>query len=86
MYGHRLFSATEGHRGFRGPAILIRQGIATAFNVTFLGSVRWVAAIVPGVALLVCVHVPLKRLFFCLKNLESSSRSSNFSGLESRRT
>ena len=37
--GHRLLSATEGPGGFGGLAILIRQDFATAFNVTFLGSV-----------------------------------------------
>ena len=63
--GHRLFSATEGPSGFRGPAILIREEFASAFNVTFLGSgVRWVAATVPGVALLLSVHLPHKRQTF----------------------
>ena len=59
---HRLFSATEGPSGFRGPAILIREEFASAFNVKFLGSgVRWVAATVPGVASLLSVHLPHKR-------------------------
>ena len=63
--GHRLFSATEGLSWFRGPAILIREDFASAFNVTFLGSgVRWVAATVPGVALLLSVHLPHKRQTF----------------------
>ena len=77
--GHRLFSATEGPRGFRGPAILIRQDFATAFNVTFLGSgVRWVAATVPvpGVALLLSVHFPHR--FFFLKKLEVLQEVRNF--------
>ena len=62
---HRLFSASEGPREFRRPAILIRQDFAAAFNVTFLCSgVRWVAAAVLGVALLVSVHLPHKRQTF----------------------
>ena len=82
--GHRLFSATEGPSGFRGPAILIREEFASAFNVKFLGSgVRWVAATVPGVALLLSVHLPHKRqTFFAI--FGSPSRSSKFCGFPNR--
>ena len=76
--GHRLFSASEGPRGFRGPAILIREDFASAFNVIFLGSgVRWVAAVVPGVALLLSVHLPHKRQTF-LQFLEVLQEVRNF--------
>ena len=76
--GHRLFSATEGPSGFRGPAILIREEFASAFNVKFLGSgVRWVAATVPGVALLLSVHLPHKRQTF-LQFLEVLQEVRNF--------
>ena len=63
--GHRLFTASEGPRGFRGPAILIREDFASAFSVSFLGSgVRWVAAFVPRDALLLSIHLPHKRQTF----------------------
>ena len=62
---NRLFTASEGPKGFRGPAILIRGDFASAFSVTYLGSgVRWVAAAVPGVALLLSIHLPHKRQTF----------------------
>ena len=63
--GHRLFMASDGPRGFRGPAILIRNDFADDFCVSFLGAgVRWVAAMVPEIALLLSIHLPHKRQTF----------------------
>ena len=63
--GPQTFLGHGRPSGFRGPAILIREDFASAFNETFLGSgVRWVAATVPGVALLLSVHLPHKRQTF----------------------
>ena len=76
--GHRLFTASEGPKGFRGPAILIRGDFASAFNVSYAGSgVRWVAAAVPGVALLLSIHLPHKRQTF-LQFLEVLQEVRNF--------
>ena len=75
---HRLFTASEGPKGFRGPAILIRGDFASAFNVSYAGSgVRWVAAAVPGVALLLSIHLPHKRHTF-LQFLEVLQEVRNF--------
>ena len=76
--GLRLFTVSEGPRGFRGPAILFREDFPNAFSVSFLGSgVRWVAAIVPGIALLVSIYLPHKRQTF-LQFLEVLQEVRNF--------